>query len=177
MATPKKMPWRTSKFQSTVSVLRQISVEPYLFFCLFGYVVRLVTFQSLLMESACKNLHMYSDEICNDLDNHTLHQAASIEAGNNLYSGVMLLGSLPAIIVAMFLGPWSDKYSRKYPLIISATGMMLEAATSAVLTFFPNVSPFWYVAAGIFSGFSGGFIMSNSGAFSYMADVTDERLV
>lgn len=152
-----------------------ITVEPYLFFCLLGYTVKVVSFQSLLMDRACRNLFHYSDEICNDIDNHAKEQSRCIEAGNNLYTGVMLLGSLPAVAVAIFLGPWSDKYSRKYPLIISAGGMFLEALVEAIFTIFPSLSPIWYVASAVLAGITGGFIISVSAAFSYVSDITDER--
>ena len=118
---------------------------------------------------------LFSDEVCDNLDDYKSHQELAIEAANNLYAGIMLLSSLPAVLVAVFLGPWSDKFSRKYPLIISACGQLLEAVISAILTFFPNVSPVWYVIAAILPGFSGGFIMSCSAAFSYMSDVTNEK--
>ncbi|GFT92691.1 uncharacterized protein NPIL_37311 [Nephila pilipes] len=127
------------------------------------------------MDRACRNMFGYSDEICNDIDNHEKEQARCIEAGNNLYTGVMLLSSLPAVVVAIFLGPWSDKYSRKYPLIISAGGMFLEALAEAIFTIFPSLSPLWYLAASILSGISGGFVISVSAAFSYVSDITDER--
>lgn len=169
------MPSGREILRGTLNILKQVSVEPYLFFCLLGYTIRLVSFQSLLMDSACRNTHLYSDDICNDLDNHKLQKDNSIEAGNNLYSAIMLVGSLPAIIVAVFVGPWSDKYSRKIPLMIAAFGMMLEAAMSAGLSFYVKVPPTWYVIASIFAGFSGGFILCTSAAFSYMADITDER--
>lgn len=169
------MPSPREILQTVKNTLKLVSVEPYLFFTLFGYTIRLVTLQSVLMESSCRNLHLFPDEICDNLDDHKSHQEVSIEAGNNFYSAIMLLSSLPAVIVAIFLGPWSDKYSRKYPLIISASGQMMESAVSAALTFFPRVSPVWYAVASILSGFSGGFITSASSAFSYMSDVTDER--
>ncbi|KAF8774029.1 Proton-coupled folate transporter like protein [Argiope bruennichi] len=153
----------------------QTTVEPYLFFCLLGYTARLVSFQSLLMDRSCRNIYEFGDEICGDLDKHLNEKLKSSTSGNNLYTGVMLLGSLPAAIVAVFLGPWSDKYTRKYPMIMSATGMFLEALASAILTFFPGVSPIWYVAASIFTGLSGGFIISVSSAASYISDITDER--
>ncbi|GFX69885.1 hypothetical protein TNCV_4392401 [Trichonephila clavipes] len=152
-----------------------VTVEPYLFFCLLGYTVKVVSFQSLLMDRACRNMFGFSDEVCDDIDNHEVEQARCIEAGNNLYTGVMLLGSLPAVIVAIFLGPWSDKYSRKYPLIISAGGMFLEALAQAIFTIFPSLSPIWYVVASLLSGMTGGFVISVSAAFSYVSDITDER--
>ena len=175
LSDQKKMATPRSILQTVISTLKLVTVEPYLFLSLFGYTVRLVTFQSLLMTSSCRNLHLLSDEICENLDDHKSHREVAIEAANNLYAAIMLMSSLPAVIVATFLGPWSDKYSRKYPLIISSCGQMLEAAVSASLTFFPNVSPIWYVAASVLAGFSGGFITSCSSAFSYMSDVTDQK--
>ncbi|CAL1274743.1 unnamed protein product [Larinioides sclopetarius] len=157
------------------NICSQITVEPYLFFCLLGYTARLVSFQSLLMDRSCRYIYEFDDSICRDLDKHVDEKLKSSVSGNNLYTGVMLLSSLPAAVVAIFLGPWSDKYSRKYPMIMSATGMFFEALATAILTFFPAISPIWYVVASITTGLSGGLIISMSSAASYVSDITDER--
>ncbi|CAL1274741.1 unnamed protein product [Larinioides sclopetarius] len=157
------------------SICSQITVEPFLFFCLLGYTARLVSFQSLLMDRSCRNIYEFDDSICGNLDKHANEKLKSSVTGNNLYTAVMLLGSLPAAVVAIFLGPWSDKYTRKYPMIMSATGMFFEALATAILTFFPRISPIWYVVATIFTGLSGGLIISMSSAASYISDITDER--
>jgi len=155
--------------------LKLITVEPFIFFTLFGYSVRLVSYQSLLMDRACRNIFEYSDDICNDIDNHHPEQVSSMEVGNNCYTMDMLCLSLPAIVVGIFVGPWSDKYSRKYPLIICATGMVLEGLGGAILTLFSGISPFWYPNMALLSGVTGGITIGISISGSYISDITDER--
>ncbi|GIY13428.1 uncharacterized protein CDAR_552811 [Caerostris darwini] len=127
------------------------------------------------MLQACRNVYGQPDSVCTELKKHPALNAQCIEVGNNMYTGVMLLSSLPAVVVAIFLGPWSDKYSRKYPMIFSASGMFLEALCTAILTVFPSVPPIWFVVPSIFAGISGGFIISVSASYSYASDVTNER--
>lgn len=86
-----------------------------------------------------------------------------------------MCSSLPAVAVALFLGPWSDKHSRKLPLVLASGGMFLDALAGAVLAAVPGASPFWFIASALLSGFSGGFIICVSAAFSYLSDITDER--
>ncbi|CAL1274745.1 unnamed protein product [Larinioides sclopetarius] len=157
------------------SVISNITVEPYLFFCHVAYIMRMVPFQDLLMDRSCRNTFEYSNDICSSLKDHGAEKDRVVSAGNDLYTWVMIISSLPAAVVAIFLGPWSDKYTRKYPMIIAASGLFLEALGTTILTIFPNISPIWYVVCGIFGGISGGFLVCISSAFSYVSDVTDER--
>ncbi|KAG8182557.1 hypothetical protein JTE90_002091 [Oedothorax gibbosus] len=152
---------------------RLVSVEPYLFLCVLGYAGRLVCFQSLLMDRFCRR--NFENGICDNLDEHLTEQAECIEGGNHLYTGVMLSSSLPAVAVALFLGPWSDKHSRKLPLVIASSGMCFDSILGATLAAFPEASPLWFVATALLSGFSGGFIICVSASFSYLSDITDER--
>ncbi|KAG8189483.1 hypothetical protein JTE90_018135 [Oedothorax gibbosus] len=156
-----------------MGVLRQVTVEPFLFFCLLGYSIRGVSFQSLLMDRACRV--KYSDDVCDNIESYKDEHAQSTIDGNNLYTGVMLMNSLPALVVAIFLGPWADKYSRKYPILLAVSGMFLEGLASAILTLFPNVSPSLYVVVSLLSGITGGLMMTMSSCFSYMSDITEPR--
>ncbi|GBL77971.1 hypothetical protein AVEN_143295-1 [Araneus ventricosus] len=170
----------TEKDERTVlsvlkNVISNITIEPYLFFCHVAYIMRMVPFQDLLMDRSCRNTFEYSNDICSALKNHEAEKERVVSAGNDLYTWVMVVSSLPAAIVAIFLGPWSDKYTRKYPMIITASGLFLEALGNTILTIFPKVSPVWYVVCGIFGGISGGFLVCISSAFSYVSDVTNER--
>ncbi|KAG8182555.1 hypothetical protein JTE90_002089 [Oedothorax gibbosus] len=158
---------------SVIRVFRLVSVEPYLFLCMLGYSGRLVCFQNLLMDRWCRR--RYNGSVCDDLDEHPTEQADCIEGGNNLYMGVMLSSSFPAIVVALFLGPWADKHSRKLPLVIASGGMCLDALLGAVLAASPEAAPLWFVATALLSGFSGGFIICMSAAFCYVSDVTEEN--
>ncbi|XP_055951022.1 proton-coupled folate transporter-like [Argiope bruennichi] len=171
---------RTEKNESKIlsalkDMVSNITVEPYLFFCHVAYIMRMIPFQDLLMDRSCRNTFEYGNDICSDLKNHNYEKERVVAAGNDLYTWVMLISSLPAAIVAIFLGPWSDKYTRKYPMIIAASGLFLESLANTILTIFPKVNPTWYVVCGIFGGISGGFLVCISSAFSYVSDVTNER--
>ncbi|KAG8189481.1 hypothetical protein JTE90_018133 [Oedothorax gibbosus] len=164
---------RPSFGSRAMEVLRQVTVEPFMFFCLLGYTIRGVSFQSLLMDRACRV--KYTDDVCDYIESYKDEQAQSTIDGNNLYTGVMLMGSLPALVVAIFLGPWSDKYSRKYPILLAVSGMFLEGVSSAMLTLFPHVTPSLFVVASLFSGITGGLMMTMSSCFSYLSDITEPR--
>lgn len=159
------------------SALMQTTVEPFLFFVLFGYTVRVVSMQSMLMDRSCRLLLNYSNEICDDIDNdkYELQQSLAVKYGNNFYIGVMIISTLPALVVATFLGPWSDRYSRKYPLIIASSGVLVDACICAILTSMSHISPYWFLLSAIPSGLSGGIIMVMSSTYSYLSDVTTER--
>ncbi|KAG8173886.1 hypothetical protein JTE90_016343 [Oedothorax gibbosus] len=164
---------RPSFLSRAVSVLKQASVEPFAFLCVFGYTVRGVTFQSLLMDRACRNMYNYTDDMCDHMERHPDLQAQSTIGGNNLYTGVTLMASLPGLVVAIFLGPWSDKYSRKYPILLPVCGMFTESLVSAVMVMFPHVSPWLYVAVSLLNGVTGGVAMLASFCAGYLSDITD----
>ncbi|KAG8182556.1 hypothetical protein JTE90_002090 [Oedothorax gibbosus] len=161
-----------SMFSTLLRVARLVSVEPYLFLCMLGYAGRMVCFQNLLMDRWCRKRH--NESVCDNLDEHLIEKAECIEGGNNLYMGVMLSSSFPAIAVALFLGPWSDKHSRKLPLVMASCGMCLDSFAGAVLAAFPQAAPLWFVATALLSGFSGGIIICMSASFCYLSDILEE---
>ncbi|KAG8189479.1 hypothetical protein JTE90_018131 [Oedothorax gibbosus] len=166
---------RLSFGSRVMGVLRQVTVEPFLFLCIFGYRLRAVSFQSLLMDRACRTMYDYTEDICDHIESYPTEKAQSTIGGNNLYTGWMLMTSLPSVVVAVFLGPWSDKHSRKYPILLGICGMFAEAVASAVLAAFPHVSPWMFAIASLLSGMCGGFIMTLSSCYSYLSDITDPR--
>ncbi|XP_042907339.1 proton-coupled folate transporter-like [Parasteatoda tepidariorum] len=153
--------------------LKSLTVEPFLFLSFFGYVVRLVSFQDLLMDRACRNTFSYPDEICDNIKLHKVEQAKSMEVGNNLYTGVLLLTSLPAVVVIIFIGPWSDKYTRRWPLIIASVGMLAESLSTTFLAINTHVPPMYFMFVSLFSGITGGFLVAMSSAASYLSDITN----
>ncbi|KAG8173136.1 hypothetical protein JTE90_024818, partial [Oedothorax gibbosus] len=164
---------RPSFGSRAMGVLREVTVEPFIFFCLMGNTIRGVSFQSLLMDRACRV--KYTDDVCDNIEAYKDEQAQSTIYGNNLYTGWTLMGSLPSLVVAIFIGPWADKYSRKYPILIAVSGMFLEGLASAMLTLFPHVTPWLFVVAALFSGITGGLMVTMSSCLSYLSDITEPR--
>ncbi|GIY57144.1 proton-coupled folate transporter [Caerostris extrusa] len=169
--TPKPLGERIS------GALKKTTVEPFLFLVMFGYNVRLVTIQSLLHERACRISLNFSDEVCSRLDDdaNDFEQMEAVKYGNNINNLIVMISTIPALVMATFLGPWSDRYSRKYPILIAALGVTIDTTIQAVIAAFPNASPFWFLLSCPISGLSGGFIIMMSSTYSYLSDVTDER--
>ncbi|XP_054714736.1 proton-coupled folate transporter-like [Uloborus diversus] len=157
--------------------IKQLSIEPYLFLIMFGYNVRLISLQSLFHDRACRVSLNFSQDICNELesDDNTDEQIAAVTYGNNLYNIFVMISTIPALIVASFVGPWSDRYSRKYPLLIATGGVLVDSSLQCIITSFPNASPYWFLVSATISGSCGGLIIMMSGTYSYMSDVTTER--
>lgn len=89
-----------------VEALKKTTVEPFLFLVMFGYNARLVTLQSLLHDRACRISLGYPHHVCDNLD-HTDHDYEQIQAlayGNNLYNAFVLISTLPALLIASFVG-------------------------------------------------------------------------
>ncbi|XP_042907338.1 proton-coupled folate transporter-like [Parasteatoda tepidariorum] len=158
-----------------VCLLRETTVEPFIFFTALGLFTTMLPLQSLLMDRACRNMLMYNETICDELDHHKEVQEKSIEIGNNVYTWVMLTTSLPSCVIAVFVGPWSDKYSRKIPLIIGVSGLLTESIVMLLLTFSQGAPPTVYIGVAAISGVSGGILVCFSISNSYLSDVTDER--
>ncbi|XP_042913667.2 proton-coupled folate transporter-like [Parasteatoda tepidariorum] len=78
-------------------------------------------------------------------------------------------------LIILLIGPWSDRYSRKYPILIASAGVFLDSFLQTVITSVPNAPPSWYLASASLSGCCGGFIIIISSTYSYLSDVTDER--
>ncbi|KAF8773618.1 Proton-coupled folate transporter like protein [Argiope bruennichi] len=158
-------------------ILKKTTVEPFLFLVMFGYNCRMVTLQSLLHDRACRISLNFSDEVCADLDNedNDLEQTQAVKYGNNIYNAVIILSTLPALVMALFLGPWSDRYSRKYPILMATMAITIDTSIQAVITSFKDASPYWFMVSCPISGFTGGLIIVLSSTYSYMSDITDER--
>ncbi|GBL88067.1 Proton-coupled folate transporter [Araneus ventricosus] len=157
--------------------LKKTTVEPFLFLIMFGFNCRMVTLQSLLHDRACRISLNFSDEVCAHLDLHENEgaQTHSVKYGNNIYNAVVILSTLPALVMALFLGPWSDRYSRKYPILMATMAITIDTSIQAVITSFKDASPYWFLISCPISGFTGGIIIVLSSTYSYMSDITDER--
>lgn len=160
-----------------VETAKKTTVEPFLFLVMFGLNCRLVTLQSLFHDRACRISLNFSHEVCDRLDDdeNDLEQIYAVRYGNNLYNAFIMISTVPALVMATFLGPWSDRYSRKYPILMATAGVTIDTSLQAIITSFPNASPYWYLLSAAISGLSGGIIIIMSSTYSYMSDITDER--
>lgn len=92
--------------QQVMATLKKVTVEPFIFFVMFALNVRLISVQSMLHERACRVSLSMPDSICSKLDedDNGAEQTAAITYGNNIYIGVVMISTLPAMLITTFLG-------------------------------------------------------------------------
>ena len=102
--------------------LSLLSLEPIIFLQTFTWGLGSVIQQNLIIAKVCKDLG-YSPEICDDINNHDAEDDAVQTRASQINMYMSILGSLPCMLVALFIGPWSDKNGRKPVMIIPMIGV------------------------------------------------------
>jgi MFS family permease len=83
-----------------------------------------------------------------------------------------ILKTIPMVMFALFLGPWSDKAGRKMLIILPFLGYFLYCITFIVNNYFFDelvVEFLWFESI---SSYFGGFALLFLGAYGYIADTT-----
>lgn len=82
-----------------------------------------------------------------------------------------LASSLPALIMALLVGSWSDKMGRKFALWIPTSGLLFKAAfMSIAMKMEWNI--YIFIIPFVVEGFCGTYISLISAAYSFAADLT-----
>ena len=79
--------------------------------------------------------------------------------------------SLPAVVLTVVYGSWSDRFSRRLPLLLPAVGALLNAANYMLSAAFVNSPVVVLLLGQLLMGFFGSTLTMLMGAFSYLADV------
>ena len=87
---------------------------------------------------------------------------------------LQVLTAIPAVIVSLFLGPWSDVNGRKPLLIIPQIGTILAQSMYILNTFLTSLSGEFILLASLGSLF-GGFTAYLIGMYSYISDISSGR--
>uniref|UniRef100_T1J6Z0 Major facilitator superfamily (MFS) profile domain-containing protein n=1 Tax=Strigamia maritima TaxID=126957 RepID=T1J6Z0_STRMM len=166
---------KTSLKIKLATFIRRISVEPAVFLYCIAMTFNGITTQSLTIRKYCLVQMEYPEDICLNLTNNkTLENQAQSEATNFLFYKT-LLENLPTIILAIFIGAWSDKNGRKFllvfPTITSGIGMIIMIFNAHYLT---EMDFNYILLASMPYALGGNIFIVLTGAFSYITDITDK---
>ena len=138
----------------------------------FAFIPTLTfVFQNLLIDKVCLVNLNYDPSICSNLTNfkNNEKEVEKIVASINMYLNI--LTSIPAIIVSLFLGPWSDVNGRKPLLIFPQIGTMLTQSIYVINAYQTSLPGEFLLLASIGSLF-GGWTAFLIGVYSYISDVS-----
>ncbi|XP_050422514.1 uncharacterized protein LOC126834550 isoform X2 [Adelges cooleyi] len=178
--------WSSMKFATKCKyVLRHITVEPLVMIYILANVAAQLINQNLNMEKACSvNLH-YSNETCSALktnSNTTKYAAEEVVVqqlvANMLIWQTVVQNGIPMLFV-IFLGSWSDRHQRRKPLILmpvigelcSNIGILFS-----VYYFYQLPMEVAGIAESVPASLGGGWMIMFMAVFSYMGDVTSEKM-
>ena len=138
----------------------------------FAFIPTLTfVFQNLLIDKVCLVNLNYDPAICSNLTNFKDNEkeVEKVVASINMYLNVLM--SIPAIIVSLFLGPWSDVNGRKPLLIFPQIGTMLVQSIYVFNAYQTSLPGEFILLASIGSLF-GGWTAFLIGVYSYISDVS-----
>ncbi|XP_023217606.1 proton-coupled folate transporter-like [Centruroides sculpturatus] len=158
-----------------INYVRELRIEFFLFLIIFVISLKSVSQQSLILERVCRFHFGYSEKICNNLTEYDSIQASVQKISTRYNLGSALVTTLPAIISTTLLSPWSDKYGRKFPILISTFGLILEGIGLTIVSIIRSAPAYFIIIAGIPSGIFGGYLMAISSCYTYVADITREK--
>ena len=158
---------------------RKITIEPVALLYFLGIVPQSLVIEQFVYGQFSSKYNFSSSDnqtqcMVNRSDPHyvTQQHIQALTSDWTLYNS--LLSTLPAIVTTLFLGPHSDTTSRKLPLLIPLTGMLLANSYYAVVVSL-NLDVPYILIGGFLGGLSGGFTTMLMGCFAYTADVSTHK--
>ena len=150
-----------------------ITIEPAIFLQTFTWGLASVIGQNLLIAKQCHDLR-YSSQICGDIENHPKVEDEVETKVSELNMISTMLSALPCIVVALFIGPWSDRNGRKPVMLLPMLGYILSTLYNLLNIYYFHWPTKYLLVNGIFSIF-GGFVSFLIGMYAYLADITSVR--
>lgn len=148
----------------------KLKLEIFTFLFTFSFVLTKVTSTTMITEKVCLVHFGYNASICNDLDNHTGIKSSVVKLSSNYQLAHTLIQTAPAALLACFIGPWSDHYGRKFPIILGIFGMLLDSAGSAICAHFLETRVEYYFIPAVFTGLTGGSVTITAVIYSFASD-------
>ncbi|XP_021188002.3 probable peptidoglycan muropeptide transporter SLC46 [Helicoverpa armigera] len=151
---------------------KYITVEPPMFLYMMAYMITNVIEQTFYVYQACTVNHGYSPEICHNISSYDdVNKEVQLTVSTfHQWNGVA--SHVVPLLLAFFIGSYSDKRGRK---IILLGGLLGKLFFSAMITI--NTTKAWPVEYVIYtaafpSALTGADLAIFAGCFAYIADVS-----
>ncbi|KAL4717813.1 hypothetical protein ACJJTC_000962 [Scirpophaga incertulas] len=149
-----------------------ITVEPTMFFYMMAFMITSVIEQTFYVFRACTVDHKYSEEICYNINQHE-HINNEVQVTVSVFhqwNGIA--GHIVPLMLAFFLGSYSDKRGRKFILLSGLVGKLYFSAMITLNSL--KAWPLNYViyTATFPSALTGADLTIFAACFAYIADVS-----
>ncbi|XP_044766916.1 uncharacterized MFS-type transporter YkuC-like [Coccinella septempunctata] len=165
-------------------ILSGITVEPILFLTVISDMIYKIVVQNLYMEKACRVSLLMNSTTCDAMSKrnqsgYTVSEEIEVQ---KLSSGLMAianaLNGLFPVILALFIGSWSDRHSLRKPIILAPAIGLLLTLFSAILNaifFYELPIIFTVISDATFLPILGGLPCLFLGVFSYVGAISNDE--
>ncbi|XP_066246601.1 probable peptidoglycan muropeptide transporter SLC46 [Euwallacea similis] len=161
-----------------IKFLSYVTVEPTMAFYMMAFMITTVVEQSFFVYKACKVNHGYNETVCthiNEEQYENITKKVQITVSNfHLWNDIA--GHAGQIILAFFMGAWSDRRGRKIPLIMGLIGKFYYS-TMVVVNSIQTHWPVEYIiyTATLPMAFTGADVAIFAAAFTYLIDISSNK--
>ncbi|XP_054706592.1 proton-coupled folate transporter-like [Uloborus diversus] len=159
---------------SILSEIKQMKVELLMFLYSLSFTFRGVSQITLIVDKVCLVHFNYSSSVCSNISYYPDVKTEVVKLANNYILGYNFLSFLTSSILVVFIGSWSDRYSRKVPLIVCLLGVIIDGFINSFLTVFMNTRVEFLFIPALINGLSGSFLTIMTILYSYITDISTE---
>ncbi|XP_073973441.1 proton-coupled folate transporter isoform X2 [Rhodnius prolixus] len=157
---------------------KSIGVEPVMFLYMSAFMLTSVVEEAFFVHKACTVNLGFAKEICDNLTapEHKSYQHEVQIKVSTFHQYENIASHFVPILLAFFLGPWSDKVGRKLPLLLGLMGNFVYSVMIVVNDYMVT----WPVemillTASLPCAITGGNLTVFMASFSYLADTTSQK--
>ncbi|KAG1664572.1 Proton-coupled folate transporter [Nymphon striatum] len=155
-------------------VVSNITVEPLVFILMLSECMLDPSIQNLYLDKACVVLG-YNITVCENMDKFPLANIEIEEVASRYILYANLVRKVPGVILAFFVGNWSDTNGRKLVILIPFFGSYLTNILYMLSTYHREWTVSTLLLAEIPHGIFGGWYIMFAGCMSYIADVSKKK--
>ncbi|CAG9794753.1 unnamed protein product [Diatraea saccharalis] len=151
---------------------KHITVEPTMFLYMMAFMITNVIEQTFYVFRACTVDHGYSEEICYEINKHQEINNEVQVTTSTFHQWNGIASHIVPLLLAFFLGSYSDKRGRKFILLAGLVGKLYFSAMITLNTI--KAWPLNYViyTATFPSALTGADLAIFAACFAYIADVS-----
>ncbi|CAG0914202.1 unnamed protein product [Notodromas monacha] len=161
---------------SLLQASRNVSVEPVCFVIALAVFAEMLIIQNLTLYKICRLDFSFPANVCRHLSDPENHDAQSVvqPAASRFLILKSAVEHAAPFISSLYLGSWSDRFGRRWLLLLMLTGLLLDEVGHLVNSIWLDVTSKEYIL--LFSSvpysLGGGFVALRVSVFSYIADVS-----
>ena len=158
----------------TINWKAVISVEPVMIFYYLARGIGQPADKGLWYVKVC--VDEYSDYVCENLqhENYTEAEEWVQKSASRWELFESLCMVIPSVIFILIYGSWSDRYSRKFPIILPIIGAIVHDVWYMVNAIFLHAPPGMLLPGVIVNGLCGGVTSVLAGCFSYLSELSNK---